>query len=335
MLAHLLERISKDDFETLSDDIKLSLSEHREWVQKLNIAIISRDKLLDKSFIAKDSHLHCKFGKWINKILSDEIFQQGPFFKVNQLHQEIHSAARDVIEAIEDDSLNLTTKYKKFAAIQKIFFDEVLLIFEFSVINKHQFDITTKLMNRRTVDTVLSHEHYLMQRNGDSNCCIVMADIDKFKSINDTYGHDVGDKVLEHTASVLNESLRRHDTVARFGGEEFLFVLPDMNIADAEKIIERIRIKLSVSTIRHHDEDIGVTASFGITQLCQSLDIKDSIKRADVALYQAKAWGRNRSVSIDINLLLSNIDMAYESLSDNERVSLFKHYTRTVNLTEL
>lgn len=331
MLVHLLERISKDDFETLSEDIKLSLSEHREWIQKLNISVISREKLVDKSFVAKESHLHCKFGQWIKKILSDETFQQGPFFKIDQLHQEIHSSAREVIEAIEGDPLNLVDKYKEFIAIQKVFVDEILLIFEFSVINKHQFDITTKLMNRRTVDTVLSHEHHLMQRNGDSNCCIVMADIDKFKNINDAYGHDIGDKMLEHTASILNESLRRHDTVARFGGEEFLFVLPDMDIVDAEKIIERIRIKLSVSTIQHHEKDIGVTASFGITQLCQSLDIKDSIKRADVALYQAKAWGRNRSVSIDINSILSDIKMPYENLSDQERIALFKEYCKAIN----
>lgn len=328
MLAHMLERISKDDFETLSEDIKLSLSEHREWIRKLNTAVISREKLTDKSFIAEESHLHCKFGKWIKRLLSDETFQQGPFIKIDQLHQDIHSSAREVIEAIEGDPLNLVNKYKKFTAIQKIFFDEVLLIFEFSVINKHQFDITTKLMNRRTVDTVLSHEHHLMQRNSDSNCCIVMADIDRFKNINDEYGHDVGDKILEHTASILNESLRRHDTVARFGGEEFLFVLPDMDIADAEKIIERIRIKLSVSSIEHHGKKIGVTASFGITQLCQSLDIKDSIKRADVALYQAKTWGRNRSVSLDVNLLLNNINVTYEDLSDQERVALFKQHCR-------
>ena len=81
--------------------------------------------------------------------------------------------------------------------------------------------------------------------------------------------HDVGDEALEHTATVLNGSLRRHDTVARFGGEEFLFVLPDLNIADTEKTIERIRKKLVVSTISHNGTNIGVTASFGITQLCQ------------------------------------------------------------------
>jgi len=157
-----------------------------------------------------------------------------------------------------------------------------------------------------------------------------MADIDKFKIFNDTYGHDVGDKVLEHTASVLHESLRRHDTVARFGGEEFLFVLPDMKITDAEKIIERIRKTLASSTIEHLGKDIGVTASFGITQLCQNCNIKDSIKRADIALYQAKKWGRNRSVSIDIELL-NNLDVAYDELSVQERIDLFKHHCKAIS----
>jgi len=330
MLAHLLERISKDEFETLSEDIKLSMFEHTEWLRKLNIAVISRKKLIDKSFIAHDAHLHCQFGKWMKHILSDETFQEVSFFEIDQLHKEIHNSARELIKAIDHDSIALVKKYEKFSAIQKVFFDKVMLIFEFSVVNKNQFDITTKLMNRRTVDTVLVHEHHLMQRNDDSNCCIVMADIDEFKIFNDAYGHDVGDKVLEHTASVLHESLRRHDTVARFGGEEFLFVLPDMKITDAEKIIERIRKTLASSTIEHLGKSIGVTASFGITQLCQNCNIKDSIKRADIALYQAKKWGRNRSVSIDIELL-NNLDVAYDELSDQERIDLFEHHCKAIS----
>lgn len=331
MLVHLLEKMSNDDFKTLSEDIKLSISEHRDWVQQLNIAVVSRDKLHNKSLIENDSYLHCKFGQWITKILSDETFQQDPFYKIDHLHQEIHHSAKELIEALEHDHLNFVGKYKNFTKIQETFFNELLSIFEFSIINNHQFDVTTKLMNRRTIDTVLSHEHHLLQRNGDAKCCIAMADIDKFKNINDMYGHDVGDKLLEHTASILNESLRRHDTVARFGGEEFLFVLPDMDIIDAEKTIERIRKELSMSMVKHNGKSIGVTASFGITQLCQSLDIQDSIKRADVALYQAKAWGRNRSASIDINDIIEDIDLDYASLSPQERVALFKQHCKAIN----
>lgn len=332
MLVQLLERIDKDEFETLSEDIKLSFSEHREWMRKVNIAIVCREKLIDKSFVAPDAHLYCKFGKWIKHILSDEIFQQESFLKVDRLHKEIHNSVRSLIEAIDHAPLELIKKkYEDFLAIQKVFFDEVLLIFEFSVVNKHQFDTTTKLMNRRTVNTVLAYEHHLMQRSDDSICCIVMADIDGFKNFNDEYGHDIGDEVLEHTATVLNESLRRHDTVARFGGEEFLFVLPDMKIADAEKAIERIRKKLALSTIMHNGENIGVTASFGITQLCQNSDIKESLKRADVALYQAKSWGRNRSVSIDKEQLLNNAGIDYDALSDQVRKDLFMQHCKAVN----
>lgn len=97
--------------------------------------------------------------------------------------------------------------YKGFLDTQKEFFDMVLVIFEFSVINKHQFDTTTKLMNRRTVDTVLSTEQHRMQRSMDSNCFIALADIDKFKLFNDAHGHAVGDLVLEHVASVFHESI--------------------------------------------------------------------------------------------------------------------------------
>ncbi len=334
MLAHLLERIDKSQFETLSEDIKLSFSEHREWMRKLNIAVMSKDKLLDKSFIAQDAHLHCKFGKWLTYILSDETFRHGYFLKIDQLHQEIHSSARELIEVIDGESVERLPKYENFLAIQKIFFDEVMQIFEFAVINKHHFDITTKLMNRRAVGVVLAHEHQLMQRCDNFDCCIVLADIDKFKNFNDTYGHDVGDRVLEHTAATLQESLRRHDTVARFGGEEFLFVLPDMQLADAEKTIERIRNKLAIATIAHQGQDIGVTASFGITQLCRYYDINDSIKRADIALYHAKNLGRNRAVSIDIEQIPDNGGKAYQDLSKQERIDLFKKNCKAVVTNE-
>ncbi|MEH6627364.1 MAG: diguanylate cyclase [Motiliproteus sp.] len=98
--------------------------------------------------------------------------------------------------------------YKQFLLIQKEFFEEVLLIFEFSVINRLQFVSITNLMNRRTVDTVLAHEKHRMSRIDDSTCCIALADIDQFKLFNDSYGHDVGDMALQHTAKIFDDGTR-------------------------------------------------------------------------------------------------------------------------------
>ncbi|WP_432472117.1 diguanylate cyclase [Amphritea sp. HPY] len=304
MLEDLLERIDQHEFEQLADSIKQSLAEHRKWMQVISVAIVSREPINTNAFIAEDAHKHCRFGKLMNRFLTDPIFHHGSFLKVDQLHVQLHDTARKLMNQLKGQGDVDIELYKNFLDIQKKFFDLVLMIFEFSVINKHQFDTTTKLMNRRTVDTVLSNEKHRMQRSVDSNCFIALADIDKFKLFNDTHGHAVGDLVLEHSASVFHESIRRHDTVARFGGEEFLFVLPDMNLLGAQQSVERIREKLANSTVDVDGKSLGVTASFGIAVLCKRSDIRDSIKNADMALYKAKENGRNCTFYADSTAIL-------------------------------
>lgn len=293
MLEELLEKIDKHEFELLAETIKQSLEEHRRWMHTISIALINREYINSNAFIAEEAHKHCRFGKLMNRFINDPIFHHGSFLKVEYLHVQLHDTARTLMLHLRNHGEVDTELYKDFLDIQKEFYDIVMMIFEFSVVNKHQFDTTTKLMNRRTVDTVLSSEQHRMKRSGDYCCFIALADIDKFKVFNDIHGHAVGDIVLEHTASVFQESIRRHDTVARFGGEEFLFVMPDMTLYEAQQAIERVRTNLADSKVEVDGMLLGVTASFGISNLCKKSDIKDSIANADVAMYKAKSNGRN------------------------------------------
>lgn len=299
MLEHLLESIDQHEFETLAEDVKRSLSEHRKWMNKLYEALVLRQPLDDLDFIAEDAHKHCQFGCWIDHLFKDPIFQQGSFLKLDEHHQLLHAQAKALVDQLNLDGSVDKALFKGFQNSQKEFFDTVIQVLEFTATNKHQFDALTKLMNRRSVDTVLAHEMHRMQRAEDSHSCIVLADIDKFKRVNDTYGHDVGDLILQNTASVFHQAIRRHDTVARFGGEEFLFVFPDMTLEDTCLVIERVRQELQETHITHQGESLGITASFGVTQLCLQCDIKTSIKRADTALYYAKENGRNCTVKVN------------------------------------
>lgn len=303
MLEELLEKIDQHEFEQLAESIKQSLAEHRRWMHAISVSLISREYIDSSVFIAEEAHNQCRFGKLMNRYINDPIFHHGSFLKIEQLHVQLHNAARELMLTLRDHGKVDIELYKGFLNIQKEFFDMVLIIFEFSVINKHQFDSTTKLMNRRTVDTVLSSEQHRMQRSGGSSCFIALADIDKFKVFNDIHGHAVGDLVLEHTASVFHESIRRHDTVARFGGEEFLFVLPDMKLPEAKQTIERVRTNLANSKIEVGGKSLGITASFGIALLCKRCEIKDSISNADVAMYKAKDNGRNCTFYADSNAI--------------------------------
>lgn len=128
--------------------------------------------------------------------------------------------------------------------------------------------------------------------------CLIMADVDHFKQINDTYGHLAGDKVLQCIAGKLQQLLREFDIVGRFGGEEFIIVLDDTPLEVARKVAERLRNGVEHDTIECVEQRIRLTISLGLTQASARDDMRDLIRRADDALYQAKEEGRNRVVVI-------------------------------------
>ena len=154
-------------------------------------------------------------------------------------------------------------------------------------------DPLTGLANRRRLSEMLDRE-LSQARRSHRPLAALMADIDHFKSINDTYGHGTGDKVLQQVAQILRDSCRKEDIVARYGGEEFLVILPDSGTKAATECAERIR--RTISGVSFPGIDHPVTASFGVTVFTSSDTEDDFIKRADTALYEAKTTGRNRVV---------------------------------------
>ncbi|MCW9014395.1 MAG: GGDEF domain-containing protein [Gammaproteobacteria bacterium] len=124
---------------------------------------------------------------------------------------------------------------------------------------------------------------------------VIMMDIDHFKNINDTYGHSVGDIMLQAIAKLLLNTVREIDIVARMGGEEFAFVLPETDTDEAINTAERLRQKIEDLTVEHNDELLKITASFGISSCSAEKDSLESLlTKADDALYIAKKRGRNR-----------------------------------------
>jgi two-component system cell cycle response regulator len=166
-------------------------------------------------------------------------------------------------------------------------------------------DLLTKLPNRAAIMATLEHEIARCHRDRRS-VGVALLDIDHFKKVNDTYGHFAGDAVLRETGARLKNSMRAYDQVGRYGGEEFLVVLPNCEMEQAINQAERMRIRLQESKIlADAGIEIPVTASFGVT----ISDLSDRspdlfIRVADEALYRAKANGRNRVES----LLFSDAD---------------------------
>jgi len=156
-----------------------------------------------------------------------------------------------------------------------------------------QTDQLTKLSNRRHLDSTLNHELKRALRY-ESDLCIILLDIDFFKSINDTYGHPKGDEVLMAMAKILKDNTREVDTVGRWGGEEFLIILSQVDIAHATSTCEKLRTK-----INEHDFGLErqLTASYGITQFnLQDDDESSLLSRADANLYEAKENGRDKII---------------------------------------
>lgn len=155
-------------------------------------------------------------------------------------------------------------------------------------------DSLTGLWNRPTTLEILKKELSRMERE-DSSVGLVMMDIDRFKSINDTYGHLAGDEVLREASRRLQAAVRSYDSVGRYGGEEFLIILPGCHNQFIQSQSERLRLAICEQPMRIGNLDLQVTASFGATYAVPAFDAisEGLIRTADTALYQAKREGRN------------------------------------------
>jgi len=159
-------------------------------------------------------------------------------------------------------------------------------------------DYLTSLLNRRAMIDFLELEMKRIQRSGVESS-IVMIDLDHFKDINDNFGHETGDKVLIHVARTLDALLRDQDVVSRWGGEEFLLMLPDTALQGAVSVAEKIRIGFADHPLSIDDKKIKITVSIGVCPMSRGISIDECFRRADMALYRAKSEGRNRTIAAD------------------------------------
>lgn len=158
-------------------------------------------------------------------------------------------------------------------------------------------DPLTEVANRRALLIFGEREFERAKRYGQS-FSILTIDIDRFKQINDTYGHDIGDRVLVFMAQIVTKSLRKADCFGRFGGEEFLVFLPQTLEDRAFNVAERIRNRIAKASLKVEEKTVALTVSIGIANYYSDDENLDTIlKRADLALYQAKERGRNQTIA--------------------------------------
>jgi diguanylate cyclase (GGDEF)-like protein len=170
-------------------------------------------------------------------------------------------------------------------------------------------DSLTRLWNRQSIFEKLAIEHARAQAESSSSrasapisapshgLCLVMADIDHFKSINDTYGHQTGDLVLQEVATRLNRLTREGEFAGRYGGEEFILIFPNCSRENAVRRAEELRRAIAETPVQMETGPLSTTCSFGVSTVCPGVTVAALVQQADAALYEAKRSGRNRVIA--------------------------------------
>ncbi len=160
--------------------------------------------------------------------------------------------------------------------------------------NKANFDLLTRIYNRRKFNELLTLEVVKAKKTGE-DLSVIFFDIDHFKRVNDTYGHKAGDYVLKELSSLISSKIRRYDVFCRWGGEEFLILLPGTELVNAAKLADKLR-----KHVMSHDftEVERITCSFGVASFVKQDNPDSFVNRADGALYRAKESGRNRVIAV-------------------------------------
>lgn len=160
-------------------------------------------------------------------------------------------------------------------------------------------DQLTKLPNRMAYEEKAQFEVQQAKKSG-GHLCLGILDIDHFKKINDTYGHSVGDKTLQVIAKHIRQFLPKEDFVARWGGEEFVMLLPNTSLNDAFEKVEVVRKKIATLPFKFKGQRVTVTLSCGLCQINQKITLEEAFEKADSFLYKAKDSGRNQTIFKDI-----------------------------------
>ncbi|OGW33108.1 MAG: hypothetical protein A2X58_13345 [Nitrospirae bacterium GWC2_56_14] len=294
MLVQLLEKFNAEQFDLLAANLQLILYSHFRRIGQFHKALITRLLLQDYDYEEDNVHRTCTFGQWYYSQAAPEIEENKEFVELGKIHEDLHAVMRYLLRKARNDGPIAADDYERFLKTYNLFTDKLSDLIQEINFAQYQFDPLTKLLNRRAFKKILEYEFNMLQRN-KRHCTVAMVDIDLFKNINDTYGHASGDAVLKGLADLFLKQLRRYDTVGRFGGEEFIFCLPNTALSSARNVMERLRKKVENMRMRSIEgEMLHMTISIGIAELKLKDTIDGTLRHVDKALYNAKESGRNR-----------------------------------------
>ncbi len=269
------EKIKKDEIDELEknkaiQELKIKHAKYETEKKRREIILLERDKAINELEITKQKNIKRLF--FIVSILVLML----AFMLYNRYRSNLRSHKR--LEKAHSKIIQMNKKLNEIARI----------------------DPLTKLSNRRDIIEKIEHEKKRFERN-KKPFVLVMCDIDDFKSVNDRYGHDCGDYVLVLVSATMKKMIRKQDTVGRWGGEEFLFLLPETDLDGGKLISEKVRKRIENMKFDFNNVIIPVTLTFGVSVFNELINIDLCIKKADQALYVGKESGKNCVILENIN----------------------------------
>jgi diguanylate cyclase (GGDEF)-like protein len=273
-------------------ELDRALHDSLQWQNRLYRSLISGGAV-PADDLAEDSHRHCEFGRWLADLPPELKSRDAALADIELLHERMHAAGRRMVDARRQDEPVGTAAFDAFVELAQDF-KLSLLKYQRRIISEVcTLDPLTGAGNRYAMDLRLTEEWERSRRTG-LPCSVCMLDLDRFKEVNDTHGHAVGDTVLRVISRYLKGDGRIYDNLFRYGGEEFLICMPNTPLTTAETVLNRLREGLAALTVPLAGGDcLRITASFGVTLLLTDEPIEQSIERADHALLCAKSHGRN------------------------------------------
>ena len=291
-------QLSPQELEDILSVLNQAINNHRVWFNSLHTSIVCHQPF-SSDILNEAAHTQCQFGKWYYGDGSNPVRLFKEYAALESVHKFMHDNARELAKLSGSDKPIPVEAYQTFLKNQRHLIDLLTDLRDILIEHQYCFDSLTGAINRKAISLLLDHSFENMQRYSQFYS-VAMIDIDNFKAVNDTYGHSIGDQVLKHISVFLMNNLRRSDCVGRYGGEEFLIIMPEANIDAAHEVLEKARNDLANSGIIVDGISLHVTFSAGMSQV---LDGDDdawlAVKRADTALYDAKKSGRDRIKILD------------------------------------
>jgi diguanylate cyclase len=273
---------------------------HVKWLFKLSEAIRAKDPQM----VPEKDPTKCLFGKWLLSDAKLLISNNSKYNKLIQLHETLHFLGKKIAYYLNNvnENYHVCISYLEKADLTSMEIGtELMLIENKRMIASAAKDELTGVLNRSLLEKIFFNQYEIALAT-QSSYIFAMCDLDYFKQVNDTYGHIAGDAVLKFFADLLKDSLRASDIIIRFGGEEFVLILPALEYAKGKEVLKNVCSKVNFTPAIYQSQEIHISVSIGLIEIDPQSQPKipnqdnfnNFLQQADQKLYMAKHNGRNR-----------------------------------------